>query len=258
MNKYFAIFITLLLAACGGRATGSYDAPDAGNDFDDAGSVIGDLGQTGQALTSDSGFGMELGKVGPPRCVSPWGGGGCAVPKQKTNKAIVTCAGCTFDEATAMATANTAWRNAVNANGFTITNTPAGQPQNIYIYTTQWALDPLYSLTVFWSAGDDVTTGSGKYHRWTSCEAKINYIKLGQDIAAGIYGPTCNADANCKLYVRGNLFKRAAGLCTGLGMNQVASPVPSDSRLMAKNSTLTIVPETYSPAELTMMQHFSP
>ncbi len=261
IKSYKALILAALLAACGGQATGEY--PDYDNTVD-AGPDSGvELGQTGQALTADIGYGSEPATVTSPyhrfRCLDPWNGGSCYMPKQKVNKAILTCFGCSTNQLQGMADGNTAWRNAVNANGFTITDTPAGQPQNIYIYTGNNINDPDLVTKMFSSSSDDVSNPLGTFKRWTSCETKVNFLKVANEIATGsTYGTTCKNNASCQKIVYANWIKRAAGICTGLGMNPVTSPIPSADALMAANSTILISPSTYSPTELAMLKKYKP
>jgi hypothetical protein len=209
-----------------------------------------ELGTAEQALTASVGYGGE--KLTGNRCLDPWNLGVCFVPKQKVNKFVSICDGCSADESAGFASGISQWRSAVQANGFTI-NDAAGQPQNIFVRASGVAGTSYLLTTLFANSADDVANPLGTYKRWSSCEVVADFVQVGQDIAAGKYGVSCVNTSQCKQIVYANWTKRALGVCTGLGFSGAAGTL-----MQSSTSTLSVAPQSYTAAELGFLSSFQP
>lgn len=225
----------------------------AAEDYDDATDDGAELGTVEQAFTAPAAYGYELDtSQGLPRCIAPWTNGKCFIPLQKANKFKQLCTGCDVDQTAGFLSGISQWKSVANSHGFTITDATSGQAQNILVVAEAVAGANQQTIVTFSNSLDDKSSVDGTYKRWNSCESHIDFPQIKQRIADGFYGSSCKTTSQCKQIVYANWIKNSLGHCLGLGATL------GTATLMGSSPDMPVSPQTYTAAELTMLQNYVP
>lgn len=270
-NKNFKFMaIGLLLAACGGlpedqseadvpqmcehtsgtNTTTCHDLSDDELIATLGAAPQGEIGQSEQALSVDEGYGAEEGAV-DAECYVPWGGGRCLLPKDKTFK--IKNNSCSFSDGTgdlepcqAAFEAATAWKDYLNAQGFSVSFVNSGVAGLDTTYTggtagTSHTDEVLGQAVTQFNTGEQVNGPGGKYERTINCTVTVDFLEIKNAMLTNrTQYPTIPNSAG-----RSNAYFNAAlhefGHCTGLGHHEILPVNIMKSKWPSVASRLTFV-----------------